>query len=169
MVNWHEATALAEADGAAKLWIHLWTIECAYWQDVDFNNGSDAASFYTVTGVFDIGVPGSRMEGQEEIAAFYGRRQARGTRTTLHSVTNFMLTAWGEDWAETRSIMSLMGADGAPPCTSGVPIMTAASENHYIRSLHGWQVTKRILTPCFTDEGNLPLREINETRSENVG
>jgi hypothetical protein len=162
-MKWHELVAASGSSEAMALWARLWALECAYWDDVDFNHGEHAPQFYTEEGLFDIGVPGSRMKGREAIARFYASRKAVGRRTTLHLVANFTLVEWGAERAMTRSIMSLYGADGAPPQTSAVPIMTAVSANAYVRTREAqWQVSERVFTPCFTDEDGLPLSRIRD-------
>ncbi|WP_063050831.1 nuclear transport factor 2 family protein [Nocardia arthritidis] len=165
-MDWRNLVAASGSDDATTLWGQLWALECAYWDDVDFNHGEQAPQFYTEDGLFDIGVTGSRMKGQEAIARFYKNRKALGTRTTLHLVANFTLVEWSTEWARTRSIMSLYGADGPAPRKSAPAIMTAVSANAYVRTRERqWRVSERVFAPYFTDDEGLPLQRIRDQSS----
>jgi hypothetical protein len=142
---------------AASLWNQLWALECAYWADVDFNNGKTAPEFYTDDAVFDIGVPGALLQGRSAIKAFYGRRRET-PRTTLHIVNNFALVQWSATSARCRLIASLYGRDGAPPQESASPIIMTSGENSYVADGGGWKISSRLNTPWFVDEKHLPVQ-----------
>ncbi|OBJ01018.1 hypothetical protein A5625_26005 [Mycobacterium sp. 1465703.0] len=138
---------------AASLWNHLWTLECSYWADVDFNSGRRAYEYYTADAVYDIGIPGQCSEGQEAIADFYVARRESGVHTLLHIVQNFALVEWTATSARTRSIVSIYVDEGAPPQACSHPVSMSASDNSYIATEGDlWKVSSRIHNLYFVDE-----------------
>ena len=152
-VEWVNRVAAANSTEAAVLHHCLWTMECAYWEDVDFNAGRDAARFYSEDAVFDIGLGGARFEGRRAIADFYAGRHAQGPRTSLHRVHNFALLDWEAQSARTRAVVSLIAADGTAPQPSAVPLMITAAETRYTAINGGWKIAARLNAPCFIDRG----------------
>lgn len=148
-----------------NVWQELWALECRYWHDVDSNTGREAHTFYSDDATFDIGTPDNRFEGRAAIKGFYDRRRAVGIRTTRHIVTNFDLIERGATSATSRSIMSLIGADGAPPQPSRPAILIAESTNRYLRLNGGWLVQARIFQNLFIDADNLPLNRIGAAQA----
>src|ERR1700682_6285470 len=79
------------ASDEADLWYRLYRLEIAYWYDVDFNHGREAAEFYLNEGVFSIG--GNVFSGRQRIRDFYRWREQRSATTTRHIVTNVQVAA----------------------------------------------------------------------------
>jgi hypothetical protein len=110
---------------AGGLHATLWALECAYWEDVDFNGGALAPSFYTRDAVFDIGLEGATFIGRKAIEGFYERRRASGERTSAHLVHNFVVEPKGAGVAQTRSMIVLYADSGAAPLSWRPPALIA--------------------------------------------
>lgn len=160
-MEWAERIGAAASPEAVSLWHRLWTLECSYWADVDSNLGQRAHEYFTEDGVYDIGVPGGRNEGQQAVAEFYNvRREAALHTTLLHVVHNFALVDWSATAARTRSIISIYLSPGKPPQASASPIATAVSDNSYVATEDDvWKVSSRIHTNMFVAEQSLAPTE----------
>lgn len=150
-VNWLNRVDPAGAGEAAAVQHYFWTMECAYWKDVDFNAGQNAAEFYCEDAVFDVGLPGARFEGKVAIAKFYAGRRAQGRRTTLHIVNNFILMDWNASLARTHAIVSLIGADGEPPQQVDIAQLLTSAQTEYVNVDGSWKVASRVNVPQFID------------------
>ncbi|OBJ08868.1 hypothetical protein A5625_14235 [Mycobacterium sp. 1465703.0] len=141
----------------------MWALECAYWSEVDFNAAQAAPEYYTEDAVFEIGMPGARLQGRQAIAKFYAGRREAGARTTLHTVNNFTLLEWSTTSARTRSTVCLYGRDGDAPQESARPIlMTDAETSYVVVAVGGWKVSSRVNRPVFVDSEHLPLERIRQ-------
>lgn len=150
---------------SAELHTTLWTLECAYWADVDHNGAERAAAFYTDDAVFDIGIAGQRFDGQEAIAEFYNARRGLGARTTLHIVHNFHALEVDESQVRVAMIMELHAAAGAPPRASAAPSMLTAQEVTYVRTGDGWKIRSRVNQVQFANLEDLPLDQLQSKGS----
>lgn len=82
-VNWLKSVETDRWVEAAAVQNFLWTMECAYWEDVDFNAGKGAAEFYCENAIFDVGFARRsirRQSGDREVLCW-----PSGARTTHHS------------------------------------------------------------------------------------
>lgn len=140
---------MSALDRQAQTWHELWSVECAYWADVDLNGGLEASGFYTEDGVFDVGTAGGRYTGQAEIAGFYERRRNRGMRTSVHLVHNFCLLDFDQSRAHARGYMVLYADDGGPPVPTGSPGIISLCDNHFARIDGRWLIAERTCTTLF--------------------
>jgi len=121
----------------------------AYWHDVDFNWGANAAAHYTQNGAFIS--PRARYDGRTQIAEFYAWRKERGARVNVHLVSNFWLKALTPDTAETDWICTLFAADGAAPQPSAPPVAISRVSDSYVRdAAGGWLCRERRWHTLFT-------------------
>ncbi|WP_180897945.1 nuclear transport factor 2 family protein [Martelella soudanensis] len=127
---------------------HLEQRLIAYWHDVDFNWGENAAEHYTPDGLFLSQT--ARYEGREQIRAFYGWRRERGPRVNVHLVGNFWLKSLSDTGAEADWICTLYAHDGDPPQTSKPPIAISRVEDIYVRENDGpWLCRQRTWHSLF--------------------
>ena len=169
--GWTPRSDVADTVAAAALHHVLWTLECGYWADVDFNGARTAAEFYSEDAVFDVGLPGARMEGKPAIAAFYAGRHSQGPRTSLHLVSNFALVEWTPQSARTRAVVSLIANDGEPPRPAMMPLLVTSAETSYAYIDGLWKVTARINAPQFVDSHSgldKRIASARESRSESA-
>ena len=94
-----------------------------YWYEVDMKGGAGVSARFVEDGIFEGG--GQPLVGRAAIEAFYGWRQARGTRTSRHVITNFRAEFSDARHATTHCVMMLYAADGAPVLPSTPPINSA--------------------------------------------
>lgn len=135
---------------ASEIWNALWSLECAYWADVDLEDGLGAADFYTQDAVFDTGIAGATFEGREAIGKFYETRRA-SPRTTLHVVHNFNLTESSGEHARSRAYVALYFALGTAPQAAGPPSLISVCDTAYRREERRWFITERRSRPVFAD------------------
>ena len=78
-----------------KLWYALYSLEIAYWHDVDRNGGRNAHEFYVPDGVMVVGH--NRFQGRDDIRKFYewreqqGKTSISGATTTRHLLNNLSI------------------------------------------------------------------------------
>ena len=130
----------------------LWALECAYWEDVDFNGGVLAPSYYTGDAVFDIGLEGAKFIGREAIEGFYERRRASGERTSAHLVHNFVAEPKGAGMAQTRSLIVLYADSGAAPLPWSPPGLIARCTVDLEWRDPSWLITARRSVPLFVSD-----------------
>lgn len=140
---------------ASEIWHALWSLECAYWADVDLEDGLGAANFYTKDAVFDTGIAGAVFEGRQAIGNFYAARRA-SPRTTLHVLQNFNVTAWSGDHARSRAYVALYFASGTAPQAVGPPSLMSVCDTVYRYEATRWSITERRSRPVFSDAGYQP-------------
>ena len=126
---------------------HLEEKVIAYWHEVDFNWGLDAAAHYTADGVFVS--PNARYEGRAEIAEFYAWRKDRGDRVNVHLVGNFFVRALTDDRAEVSWICTLFANDGNAPQPSAPPIAISRVEDVFVLQDGVWLCQKRAWHTLF--------------------
>ena len=136
------------------LWCALNRLIADYWADVDENGGRTAHDFYLPEGLYIIG--NNRFEGQEQIRAFYARRQY-GTVMTRHLVCNVRVLGEDERHARMLGLMSLYRADGKSPFQgSRPPAMIADFEaDCVLDDGRFWRFQSHVLRP-FIVSGDLP-------------
>lgn len=132
----------------------------AYWHDVDFHWGEQAAGHYTEDGIFD--GKSVRYVGREQIAAFYAWRKSRGDRTNVHLVNNFFCTLESETKANVNWICLLYARDGAAPQPSAPPIaITLVKDVFVLDPASGeWLCAHRNWNSLF--EGDVPTTRMSE-------
>lgn len=130
------------------LLMQLTAFETEYWHEVDRNWGRRAHTYYHEDGAFVI--DDKRMDGQKDVADFYGWRQGRGERTARHLVSNFRLASASGDRATLECVMCLYAADGVPVLDSKPAIMMADVTSECVRDSNGkWRYALHHLKPIF--------------------
>lgn len=126
---------------------HLEEKVVAYWHDVDFHWGANAAAHYTADGVFVS--PQARYEGRAQIAEFYAWRKERGERVNVHLVSNFFVRSLTESRAEVDWICTLFAHDGPAPQPSAPPIAISRVEDVFVREGEAWLCQRRAWHTLF--------------------
>jgi hypothetical protein len=138
---------------------HLHKLVIAYWHDVDFNWGRNAADHYTVDGVFVAGQ--TSYEGRDQIRAFYAWREERGARVNVHLVGNFHLRRLIGNEAEVHWICTLFAHDGEAPQSSAVPTAISRVEDFFLRGGDGqWLCRRRCWHTLF--RGDTPTTRLGK-------
>jgi hypothetical protein len=123
-----------------------------YWFDVDVHGGKGIARFWTEDGVLDL--EGSRAEGVVAIEDFYAERRRRGSRVSLHAISNLCASSLSADRIELHSIVTLYAADGVPPIDGAVPLGIATAADICVKDADGgWRYASRRLLSIFKGEG----------------
>jgi hypothetical protein len=130
----------------------------AYWHEVDFNWGRDAADHYTADGLFVSA--GARYEGREQIREFYAWREERGARVNVHLVGNFHLVRLTESEAEAHWICTLFAHDGEAPQPSAPPIAISRVEDIFVRDGGRWLCRQRHWHTLF--RGDTPTTRLSQ-------
>ncbi|MES2184880.1 MAG: nuclear transport factor 2 family protein [Pseudomonadota bacterium] len=121
-----------------------------YWHEVDMNGGTRAPSYYTDDAVF--GTSAREYHGRAAIEQFYGGRQARPARVSLHLMQNFRITVEPEGEAHCHYYLSLFAADGEPVRPSLPATMVAAVHEIVLQEPDGvWRYRSRKVRPLFRD------------------
>ena len=132
---------------------HLEQRLIAYWHDVDFNWGENAAAHYTVDALFLSQT--ARYEGRDQIREFYAWRRERGARVNVHLFGNFWLKSLTGTRAEADWICTLYAHDGEAPQLSAPPIAISRVEDIYVRADQGpWLCRQRSWHSLF--RGGVP-------------
>ena len=122
-----------------------------YWYEVDMKGGAGVSARFVEDGIFEGG--GQPLVGRAAIEAFYGWRQARGTRTSRHVITNFRAEFSDARHATTSCVMMLYAADGAPVLPSTPPIMITDLIDQCVKCDDGeWRYLRRTFVPLFQGE-----------------
>ena len=129
---------------------HLEEKVIAYWHDVDFHWGQEAAAHYTEDGLFISAT--TRYEGRSQIAEFYAWRRDRGARVNVHLVGNFFLRTLSEQRAEVDWICTLHASDGEAPRPSAPPIAISRVEDVFVLSEGVWLCQRRSWHTLFRGE-----------------
>lgn len=130
----------------------------AYWHDVDFNWGVNAAKHYTEDGIFD--GANIRYVGREQIAAFYTWRKTRGERTNVHLVNNFFCTFESDTKANVHWLGVLYAHDGAAPQPSAPPIAITLVKDIFVKDEAGeWLCAHRNWNSLF--QGGIPTTKMS--------
>ena len=122
----------------------------AYWHDVDFNWGENAAGHYTEDGLFE--APTVRYEGREQIAAFYRWRKTRGARVNVHLVGNFSCTLVSDTEAAIIWICTLYARDGEAPQPSEAATAISRVEDRFLLQDGEWLCAHRKWITLFRGE-----------------
>jgi len=142
----------------SRLWRHLEEKVIAYWHDVDFNWGRNAAEHYTPDGVFVSA--NARYEGREQISEFYAWREQRGPRVCVHLVGNFHLKSLTQDTAEAEWICTLFARDGEAPQPVALPAAISRVEDSFVRVDDGnWLCRRRRWHTLF--RGDTPVTRLD--------
>ncbi len=120
----------------------------AYWHDVDFNWGRNAASYYTEDGVFESGGV-APYKGRREIEEFYAFRRDRGPRVVLHAVINFHCTFESDTVANCAWVCMLYAHDGEAPQATAPPINVSLVRDTVVLDDGAWLVKHRKWSSMF--------------------
>jgi hypothetical protein len=120
----------------------------AYWHDVDFNWGLNAASYYTEDGVFESGGV-APYTGRGEIEEFYAFRRDRGARVALHAIVNFRCEVESETSANGAWVCMLYAHDGEAPQPTAPPINVSLVKDVYVLQDGEWLVKRRTWNGMF--------------------
>ena len=120
----------------------------AYWHDVDFNRGLNAAGYYTEDGVFESGGV-APYTGRAEIEEFYAFRRDRGPRVVLHAVVNFHCTVESGAVAHTAWVCMLYAHDGEAPQATAPPINVSLVKDINVLVDGEWLVRRRTWNAMF--------------------
>lgn len=147
-----------DADKANAISRHLEERLIAYWHDVDFNWGENAADYYTKDGLFLS--ERSRYEGRDQIREFYAWRKERSERVNVHLVGNFWLKSLSENKVEAHWICTLYAHDGVAPQESAPPIAISRVEDVFVREGYGpWLCQQRVWHSLF--RGGVPTTTLD--------
>lgn len=137
-----------DAAKASAISRHLEERLIAYWHDVDFNWGENAADYYTEDALFES--ERSRYEGRDQIREFYAWRKERSERVNVHLVGNFWVKSLDEEKAEAHWICTLFAHDGVAPQISAPPIAITRVEDIFVRDGDGpWLCRQRVWHSLF--------------------
>jgi len=120
---------------------HLEELVIAYWHEVDFNWGENAAEHYTADGLFVSAR--SHYEGRAQIREFYAWRKERSARVNVHLVGNFYLKNLTDSQADVDWICILYAHDGVAPQQSAPPIAISRVSDIFVRANDGPWLCKR--------------------------
>ena len=129
---------------------HLEEKIMAYWHDVDFHWGSNAAAHYTADGVFVS--PNVHFKSRTEIAEFYTWRRDRGERVNVHLVGNFFLRSLSDARAEVDWICTLLASDGVAPQPSALPVAVSRVNDIFVLQDGVWLCRERAWHTLFRGE-----------------
>jgi hypothetical protein len=129
---------------------HLEEKIIAYWHEVDFNWGLNAAEHYTLDGLFVS--PNSRYEGRAQIAEFYAWRKDRGERVNVHLVGNFFLRKLTTTRADVSWICTLYACDGGAPQPSAHPVAISRVEDVFVLLNGQWLCQERAWHTLFKSD-----------------
>jgi hypothetical protein len=120
-----------------------------FWHDVDNNWGRKAGDYYAPEAAYRSGK--LNLEGREAIQGFYGWREGRGARVSIHAFTNFRAEFDDAGGATATWFMLLWAADGEAPLDSRVPTrISQATETFRWDEAEGrWLCTLRELKNLF--------------------
>jgi hypothetical protein len=122
-----------------------------YWWDVDMRGGVRAPDYYTEDAVFGTSV--REYRGHAAIADFYGARQGRPARVSLHLMQNFRIEPETPHRVHCHYVLSLFAADGEPPLASRAAVMIALVHEIAVRAEDGvWLYELRKVQPMFRDD-----------------
>jgi hypothetical protein len=132
--------------------------------EVDTNWGARAGEFYTDDAVFEIGRV--KMEGRAAIERFYTWRRERGTRTAVHTVSNYRASFDGEGAATATWYMLIYAADAEPvqPTRPPVAINRVTDHLEYDAERNRWLCRRRVLEKLFQGGAMLSLPNFNSKR-----
>jgi len=141
---------------------HLEETVIAYWHDVDFNWGRNAATHYTTDAEFIS--PRVRYAGRDQIREFYAWRKERGERVNVHLVANFHLKSLSGVRAEVAWICLLYAHDGEAPQPSAPPIAISRVEDIFVNKESEWLCRRRNWHSLF--RGGVPTTGIGPEEME---
>ena len=137
-----------------KLWYALYSLEIAYWHDVDRNGGRSAHEFYVPDGVMVVGH--NRFEGRDDIRKFYewreqqGKTSVTGTTTTRHLLNNLSIESSTERSANVIGIVSFYGGVARRMSQPKPPILMTDLVSECVLDDDGrWRYKSHILEPVF--------------------
>lgn len=137
-----------DAATASAIARHLEERLIAYWHDVDFNWGENAAGYYTEDALFKS--ERSYYKGRDQIREFYAWRKERSERVNVHLVGNFWVKSLDENEALAHWICTLFAHDGAAPQVSAPPIAISRVEDVFVRDGDGpWLCRERVWHSLF--------------------
>jgi ketosteroid isomerase-like protein len=119
-----------------------------YWWDVDANDASESAGFYTEDCVYLM--CGHRMEGRAAVADYYGYRASRGARLVRHVLTNLRARLQPDGEATVQGVLTVYAADGVPVLPSAPPILVADNSATFVRGADGaWRMRLHTIEALF--------------------
>jgi len=139
-----------------------------YWNEVDTNWGAKAPGYFTEGGIFASHTSDMRLEGRDEIEAFYAWRVSRGARTVRHIIDNLAVEPVTETAARVRYVMTIWGRDGEGVLpVNGPNAISQVEEEH---ELHGgrWLIRSRWVRGLFKGDAPttiMPAAELDRARA----
>lgn len=124
-----------------------------YWHEIDFNEGRDAAPYYTEDAVFHGQFASYR--GRAKIQQFYDWRREQGPRLSVHAFTNFRARFTADDAAEATNFLFLYAANGEKVLPTHPPITISLATDRYALVDGRWLCTYRRFEHLF--EGDTPI------------
>ena len=121
----------------------------AYTHLIDMGEAAKVAELFTDDGVWESAE--ATMEGREQIAAGFGRRQANTGRRSRHVCTNVSVTLTSSDRAEGLCYFTLYRADDVDAAVvfDTVPTMVGEYRDRFRRTPDGWRIEHRTATAGF--------------------
>lgn len=108
----------------------------------DFGERADVPSLFTEDGVWESDE--ARLEGRDQMAAFFGRAEAH--RTTRHVSSNVAVEVTGPDTAEALSYFALyryVGEKPRVPDLDDQPVILGHYTDRFVRTSGGWRIAHR--------------------------
>lgn len=139
-----------------------------YWNEVDTNWGAEAPGYFTEAGIFASHTSDMRLEGRDEIEAFYSWRVGRGARTVRHIIDNLKVDLLPDGTAAIRYVMTIFGQDG-----EGVLPVTGPNAISQVEEIHEprdgtWLIRSRWVRGLFkgdTPTTVMPAAELDRARA----
>jgi hypothetical protein len=152
----------ASPDADVILWHALYSLEARYWYDVDYNDGSNAHTYYTPDGVFTVG--DNTFRGRDQIQQFYAWRCQRGVatvrslRTTRHLISNLLVEPASPGEARAFGVISFHEASGRAPVKESKPPILVVDIVNVCTLDEGdqWRFKSHVLRPVFMGD-DVPL------------
>ena len=108
----------------------------------DFGDRASVPELFTDDGVWESDE--SRLEGHDQIAEFFGRREAH--RTSRHVSSNVAVRVTGPDSAEGLSYFTLyryVGEKPRVPDLDNQPVILGQYTDRFVRTDQGWRIAHR--------------------------
>ena len=139
-----------------------------YWNEVDTNWGAEAPAYFTEGGIFASHTSDMRLQGRDEIGAFYSWRVSRGARTVRHIIDNLAVDPVSDSAARVRYVMTIWGRDGEGILPVTGPNAISQVEEEHERHAGRWLIRTRWVRGLFkgdTPTTIMPAAELVRARA----
>ena len=119
----------------------------AFIRHIDRDEVDALVALFTADALYVSG--GRRVEGADELRAYFQARTAQGPRTSRHFYAGLHVTYPEPDLAHASSNWMSFAQNGTPPLSPPLPFLVADFEDVYVRSPDGWRIRQRRIVPVF--------------------